>query len=159
MSSLWRVRVTHVTEDAVELALAAIHPDAGEPSGSAVFAMRLLADTDPQRLEREAGQGAYWDDEALRRYAGRVIAAVTVTGRRNLPFDEAAARRRIEEDLHSRGLDPAATAWQDAFLQEWGALWRDPERVPSAVLGIRLADPTWSAAATPGREWDTAAYG
>ncbi|MFI7504016.1 hypothetical protein ACIBVL_37155 [Streptomyces sp. NPDC049687] len=154
------MRVTRVTDDTVELTLVAIHPDSGEPSGSAAFAMRLLADTDLERLDREAGKGAYWDPDALARYAHRVITAVSVTGRRNMPFDEEAARRRIEDELRNRGLDPAdAAAWQNAFLDAWRDLWRNPDRVPSAVLEIRLADPTWLTGAPLDREWDTAAYG
>lgn len=160
MASLWRVRVTRVSDDTVELNLSAIHPDAGEPSASAAFAMRLLADTDPERLDREAGPGAYWDPAALAAYADRAVAAVSVTARRNLPFDESAARRAVEAGLRARGLDPAdAGAWQDAFLDAWGALWQDPDRVPSAVLEVRAADPSWLSGTTRGREWDTAAYG
>ncbi|MGW2615022.1 hypothetical protein [Streptomyces sp. NPDC001500] len=148
-----------MSDDTVELTLSAIHPDAGEPSASAAFAMRLLADTDPERLDREAGPGAYWDPVALAAYADRVIAKVSVTARRRLPFDEAAARRGIEAELRARGLDPAdAAAWQEGFMEAWGALWQDPDRVPSAVLEIRLTDLSWLAGATPGREWDTAAY-
>jgi hypothetical protein len=160
MSSLWRVRVAHVSGGTVELALSAMHPDAGEPPASAAFALRLLADTDPERLEREAGPGAYWDRAVLDRYAGRVVAGVSVGGRRNLPFDEEAARRPIERALRERGLDPAdGAAGQDAFLAEWAALWKDPARVPSAVLTVRLADPSWLAGLREGREWETAAYG
>lgn len=160
LSSLWRVRVAHATEDTVELALSAMHPDAGEPTGSAVFAMRLLADNAMERLDREAGEGAYWDHETLARYAGRVVEAVTVRERRNLPFDEEAAKRLIEEDLKARGVDPAdAAVWQNAFMESWGALWRDPDRVPSAVLEVRLDDTSWLAGVSPGLEWDTAAYG
>ncbi|MDX3526733.1 hypothetical protein P1P75_09820 [Streptomyces sp. ID05-39B] len=160
MASLWRVRVTRVSDNTVELTLSAIHPDAGEPSASAAFAMRLLADTDPERLDREAGPGAYWDPVALAEYADRVIAAVSVTARRRMPFDEDAARRAVEAELRARGLDPAdATAWQAAFLDAWRALWQDPDRVPSAVLEIRSADLSWLAGTIQGREWDTAAYG
>lgn len=160
MASLWRVRVSRVSGDTVELTLSAIHPDAGEPSASGAFAMRLLADTDPERLDREAGPGAYWDPVALTAYADRVIAAVSMTARRNLPFDEGEARRTVEAELRAHGLDPAdATAWQAAFLDAWSALWQDPDRVPSAVLEIRLADLSWLSGTTPGREWDTAAYG
>ncbi|WP_327313040.1 hypothetical protein [Streptomyces sp. NBC_01235] len=160
MASLWRVRVTRVSDDTVELTLSAIHPDAGEPSESAAFAMRLLADTDPERLDREAGPGAYWDPVALAAYADRVIAAVSVTDRRRLPFDEGAARRAVEAELRARGVDPAdATAWQAAFMDAWRALWQDPDRVPYAVLEILLADLSWLSGTAPGREWDTAAYG
>lgn len=160
MASLWRVRVTRVSDDTVELNLSAVHPDAGEPSTSAAFAMRLLADTDTERLDREAGPGAYWDPVALAAYADRVIAAVSMTARRRLPFDEGAARRVVEAELRARGLDPAdATAWQAAFLDAWRALWQDPDRVPSVVLEIRLADLSWLSGTTPGQEWDTAAYG
>ncbi|MDX3638336.1 hypothetical protein [Streptomyces sp. MB09-02B] len=160
MASLWRVRVTRVSDDTIELTLSAIHPDAGDPSASAAFAMRLLADTAPERLDREAGPGAYWDPVALAAYADRVVAAVSVTARRGLPFDEGAARRDIEAELRAGGLDPAdTTAWQDAFLDAWRALWQDPDRVPSAVLEIRLAEPSWLSGTAPGQEWDTAAYG
>ncbi|MCQ9129823.1 hypothetical protein [Streptomyces hilarionis] len=160
MASLWRVRVTRVSDDTVELTLSAIHPDAGEPSASAAFAMRLLADTDPERLDREAGPGAYWDPVALAAYADRVIAKVSLTARHRLPFDEGAARRGIEAELGARGLDPAdATAWQTAFMEAWGAFWQDPDRVPSAVLDIRLTDRSWLVGTSLGREWDTAAYG
>ncbi|WP_329416494.1 hypothetical protein OG802_33095 [Streptomyces sp. NBC_00704] len=160
MASLWRVRVTHLSDDTVELTLSAIHPDAGEPSASAAFAMRLLADTDPERLDREAGPGAYWDPVALAAYADRVIAKVSVTSRRRMPFDENAAREGIEAELRAGGLDPAdADAWQTAFMAAWGALWQDPDRVPSAVLEIRLTDRTWLSGLTSGQEWDTAAYG
>ncbi|WP_143203868.1 hypothetical protein [Streptomyces sp. CB02400] len=160
MASLWRVRVTRVSADTVELTLSAIHPDAGEPSASAAFAMRLLADTDPERLEREAGPRAYWDPVALAAYADRVIAAVSVTARHRLPFDEGAARRAVEAELRARGFDPTdAGAWQAAFLEAWSALWQDPDRVPSVVLEIEPADLSWMSGTVPGREWDTAAYG
>jgi hypothetical protein len=121
--------------------------------------MRLLADTDPERLDREAGPGAYWDGAALDRYAGRVIVEVALSERRNLPFDEEAAHEQVEATLRARGVDPADPATGEAaFLSEWAAFWHDPSRVPSARLTVHLADPSWLRNLTEAQQWETAAY-
>ena len=61
MSSLWRMRVAKVEGNEITLVLQAIHPDAGSIPSSKVFALRLLADMVPDRLNREEGDQAYWD--------------------------------------------------------------------------------------------------
>jgi hypothetical protein len=160
MSSLWRVRVCESGDETATLDLQAIHPDAGPLPTSKVFAFRLLADRAPDRLAREEGEQAYWDEAVMARKANEVIASVEVSRARNFPFDEDTARRDVEAELRAKGLDPRdQEAWMSAFHEAWRELWNDPDRVPSATLTIRLADPSWLAGLSPGTEWDTAAYG
>ena len=160
MSSLWRVRVAKAHGDEIVLALQAIHPDAGAVPSSKVFVLRLLADMAPERLGREEGDQAYWDDALMARKAEQVIESVEISELRNFPFDEDAAKRRVEEGLRAKGLSPDdQDAWLSAYGQAWHHLWSDPGLVPSATLTIRLADRSWLAEVRPGTEWETAAYG
>ncbi|MEW1865707.1 hypothetical protein OG896_17855 [Streptomyces sp. NBC_00669] len=168
MSDLWHASVRHVDGDAVELLCAAVHPDAGSPSATKPFVLRLLADAAPVWPGAEElvggidlnGVDPYGTDVEPARRARLVLARVAVSDGRNVPFDEAAARRRIEDGLRERGLSPDdAAGWNAAFGAEWGELWQDPDRVPSWVLHVRFADPAALAGLRPGLAWDSAAYG
>ncbi|SEG83621.1 hypothetical protein SAMN05216223_114118 [Actinacidiphila yanglinensis] len=168
MSDLWHVSVRRIEGDRVELLVAAVHPDAGPLPATKPFALRLLADAArvwPGAEELVGGidlngGDPYGADVEPARRARRVLAEVALTDERNVPFDEAAARRRIEDALRERGLSPDDEAgWNAAFGAEWGGLWSDPDRVPSWVLDIRFADPAALAGLRPGLEWDSAAYG
>jgi hypothetical protein len=161
MSSLWSVEVEHIAAAVVTLRVRAVHPDTGDLNRNASFALRLFADREPRaaRLLQEEGEGAYQDDAAVGRVARRVIADVTVTGCRNMPFDERATKRGITDDLRGRGLDPAdAESWDAAFVHAWRAFWRDPGRVPSAVMTIHFADTSWLTGLVVGDRWDSPAY-
>ncbi|WP_329213340.1 hypothetical protein OG352_01175 [Streptomyces sp. NBC_01485] len=159
MSSLWNARVQEIGGGTVVLRLTAIHPDAGEPPESAAFAVRLLADG----LERAAGateRASALDARADAGTAGEVVAGVSVTERRNLPFSEHAAKERIYAALRERGLDPGdASAWDAAFQAEWRALWQDPSRAPQATLTVRLREAGLLDGLTAGDNWESAAYG
>jgi hypothetical protein len=160
VSSLWRVRVARADGDEIVLCLQAIHPDAGEVPSSKVFALRLLADMAPERLTREEGDEAYWDDALMARKAEQVIESVQISDLRNFPFDEDAAKRRVESGLRAKGMSPDdRDAWLSAYGQAWHNLWNDSGLVPSATLTIRLVDRSWLAEVRPGAERETAAYG
>ncbi|BBA98933.1 hypothetical protein RVR_5333 [Actinacidiphila reveromycinica] len=168
MSDLWHVSVRDVTEPSVELLCAAVHPDAGSPSAAGPFVLRLLADAAPVWPGADAlvggadlfGGDLHGGGEAARR-ADEVFAEVALRDERNIPFDEPAAHRAVEETLRQRGLAPEGDPdeWAAAFGQEWGALWQDPQRVPSGVLRVRFARPSDLAGLHQGLEWDSAAYG
>lgn len=160
MSTLWHVRVEDRSPWTVTFSVHATHPDAGALSTSKTFAFRLLADTARDRLAEEDGPEAYDDPGLMMRKAEQVIESVHVSHPRNFPFDEEAAKAGVEADLRARGLAPEQDeAWNSAFDHAWYDLWHDADRVPSAKLTVRLADPSWAEQARPGREWDTAAYG
>ncbi|WUH20141.1 hypothetical protein OG370_22550 [Streptomyces sp. NBC_00448] len=106
------------------------------------------------------GGDPYGADVESARRARLVPARVAVSDERNVPFDEAAGRRRIEDGLRERGLSPDdAAGWNAAFGAEWGELRQDPDRVPSWVPHVRFADPAAPAGLRPGLAWDSAAYG
>lgn len=152
----------------MELLVAAVHPDAGALSATKPFALRLPADAAPVwpgaeglagGIDLNAGDPYGTDVEPARR-ARLVLAEVALTDERNVRFDEVAAQRRIRDGLTERALSPDDEAgWNAAFGQEWAALWRDPERVPSGVLHIRFVDPAALSGLRSGLEWDSAAYG
>lgn len=161
MSDLWHVSVRGVTGDTVDLLVAAVHPDAGPLPAAKPFALRLLADAEPVwpgARDLVAGADLYAEAESAHR-ADRALAEVSVTDRRNVDFDEAAAQRRIKEGLAARGWAPDGPEWAVAFEAEWRDLWLDPDRVPSGMLHVRPADPAALAGLRPGLEWDSAAYG
>lgn len=160
MSSLWRMRVAKVEGNEITLVLQAIHPDAGSIPSSKVFALRLLADMVPDRLNREEGDQAYWDEALMARKAEQVIASVEISELRNVPFAEEAAKRRVESGLRATGLSPNdEAAWRSAYSRAWHDLWSDPGQVPSATFSIRLTERSWLAGIRPGAKWETAAYG
>jgi hypothetical protein len=160
VSTLWHVRVEDRSQWTVTFSAHATHPDAGALSTSKTFAFRLLADTARGRLAEEDGPETYDDPRLMMRKAEQVIESSHVSDLRNFPFDEEAAKAGVEADLRARGLTPERhEAWDSAYDQAWYDLWHDVDRVPSATLTIRLADPSWATQVQPGREWDTAAYG
>ncbi|GAA2687699.1 MULTISPECIES: hypothetical protein [Actinosynnema] len=153
MSALWSARVEERLADGVVLALRAVHPDAGELTGSPVFAFRVLVDAprDPAvprpPVEEEAA------------LASAVVRSVEVGGVRNSPFDEEAARAGVERALRERGLAPQdGEAWAEAFGERWRELWADPDRAPSGRLTVLVGDPAWVAGLGPGAEWETSAW-
>ncbi|GAB2805942.1 hypothetical protein [Streptomyces daliensis] len=156
MSSLWNAKVEAVDGARVTLRLTAVHPDAGDPPESAVFALRLLVDG----LERAAdapAAAARLDSLSTPEGAGQAVADVSVTERRNLPFDERAAKHAIKTELRERGQDPAETS--DAFQARWRDLWEDPRQAPSARLTVHLRDAGAVAGLKPGHAWESAAFG
>lgn len=158
MSSLWSARVEEVSGATVVLRVMAVHPDAGDLPEDPVFAARLLADG----LARAAGATERASDLDARADAGtaeEIVAAVSVTARRNFPFRERVEKDRIVAALRDRGLDPGdGAAWEDAFEAEWRALWEDPQRVPQANLTVRLRDADLLNGLRVGHCWDSAAY-
>lgn len=143
MSSLWRVRVLTVSGQTVALRLQMIHPDAGPFPSSREFAVRLLVDV--------LREGAELTED--------VVESVGLSDERNVPFDPAAAQSDVEHAVRACGIGPEDDAWPDTFGTAWSQLWRDPDRVPTATITVRLSDPSWLRELTPGTEWDTAAYG
>lgn len=169
MSSLWHAEVEHIDAACVTLRVNAVHPDAGDLTRNAAFALRLLADREPRaaRLIREEGEGAYQDDVVVGRAARRIIADVKVTGRRNMPFEERATKRRIADELRAQGVKQGmeqgvnsadATIWNAALDDAWREFWQDPARTPSAALTIQFADSSWLTGLSVGDSWDSPAY-
>ncbi|MFI6688514.1 hypothetical protein [Streptomyces sp. NPDC050485] len=163
MSTLWRVRITGLSQQppTLSLQLRAIHPDAGALPTSLSFAYRLLTEaTSSTTVTR--GQIAHPTDGQ----AEAPIDSVTVSDERNFPYDDDAAKQYIEDELRGSGLTPDNTpeAWQAGFIESWQELWRGKGPItealaPTATLTLRLKDTSALSELTQGAEWDTAAYG
>ncbi|MCG3043084.1 hypothetical protein ACLIYM_02440 [Streptomyces fenghuangensis] len=156
MSSLWNARIEEIGDRELTLRLTAAHPDSGDVPDSKVFALRLIVDGRERAAVDTSVRGRDADPGA----AAEIIDTVTVTDRRNLPFEERAEKRRIEDRLRARGLSPEdARNWQTAFEDAWRELWHDASRLPNARITIRVRDTSWLAGLGEGDGWESAAYG
>ncbi|WP_430382759.1 hypothetical protein [Streptomyces sp. P10-4] len=156
MSVLWNARIEEIGDSWLTLRVTAAHPDSGEVPDSAAFALRLLVDG----RERAAGDTSVHGRDADPGAATEIIDSVTVTDRRDGPFEERAEKRRIEDRLRARGLRPEDTrTWRAAFEDAWREVWQDASRLPRARLVIGVRDASWLAGLNAGDSWESAAYG
>ncbi len=169
VSELWDVDVIDKGKNWIDLELSLAHPDAGAFPEDPIFALELLTneayefDDDYNRVptcplgEEFDFDKSYLPDD-LAPHVARYIEDVVLYEARNLPWDEEAAHRQVDEEVLEMGIERGDDRWDDAWEERWIEFWCDVNNLPLAKYRITVTDPKWIDHLAVGDSYSTASF-
>jgi hypothetical protein len=169
MAALWNIAVLDKGPDWVTVEVRQAHPDAGPFPEARSFALRLLHERawefDASFHYRALGPlGAACDskqvlDEAwVTANVDRFIAGIVTQDPEVTAIDEAAAERRVADQL---GLGDVAQLGDDdreRFDAAYQQFWNTPSALPARRYRIEVPDPGYLSHIAVGERWASAAF-
>jgi hypothetical protein len=169
MAALWNIAVLDRGPDWVTVEVRQAHPDAGPFPEARSFALRLLHERawelDSSFQYRALGAvGAACDskqvlDEAwVTANVDRFIAGMTTEDPGVMALDEAAAERRVAEQLGLGDVAQLGDEDRERFDAAYQQFWKTLSALPARRYRIQATDPGYLAQVAAGDRWASAAF-